>query len=62
MLSMFRRSLLKTLRETKKYKHNSTLVQFNSVEPIYPPPGNDLTIPPEWTPKKFFSKIGMGCE
>lgn len=30
---------------------------MNSVVPIYPPPGNDLKIPP-WTVEKFFEKIG----
>jgi hypothetical protein len=55
------RSLFKILLKGKKYKHESTRVNFRVIKPIYPPPGDNLQIP-DWPVSTFLEKIGMGCE
>ena len=59
---MFKRTtLIKNIIRTKKYTYTDSKMRFNSVRPIYPPPGDNLVIP-DWTVEKFFDKIGFGSK
>lgn len=43
------------------YKFTTPLMRMKNIKPIFPPPGLNLNIPPDWTTKKFFEKIGGDC-
>ena len=39
------RVLRNVLKRFKKYSHQDCIMRYESVRPVYPPPGNNLRIP-----------------
>lgn len=68
MKSLFRPIYSNSLFYLKKYnftgktetgwKFTTPTLKMISIKPIYPPPGNNLKAPENWTVKKFFEKLG----